>query len=540
MCKKILLLMVLGLVLVSPIFAAGAADAEAEAVQEFKINIDQEPQILDPIHFRDDKATSIILAIHEPLLRPSTDPETWEPGLATGYEVNDERTVYTFMLRKDAKWEDGTAVTADDIVFNFQSAVDPAVASEKSFDYYDILNAEAIVAGDMAVADLGVKAIDQNTVEITLRRPVDYFIDLVKSPGFAPVQKAAREANADLYGTDIGKVVASGPFKLVSWEHDAEIVLEKNENYWDAANVALGKVVISLARDVNAVVGLYETGELDFMEVASDFLGKYRDSAEFNTMPIPRVSFIEFNPGKEVLDNIKIREALSISFNRKDYVEKVLATGDLPAYGMVPPGVRGTNNGDFREQAGDIVKDLSNIPGAAEKAKELFTAGLKELGMTVKEFEDSITLQCVDSPNSKKLAQAIQQMWFKTLDLNLKVVPMQVKMLIPLLMNGTFDMVVGGGRTGITQDASYFLDFIYYENKWDDPYIMDLIEQTFVTSGDERINLLMQAEKYVLDKFIFIPQNYTVANYLVRDGVEGFRRFATGVQFDYKYINITK
>ena len=147
---------------------------------------------------------------------------------------------------------------------------------------------------------------------------------------------------------------------------------------------------------------------------------------------------------------------------------------------------------------------------------------------------------CVDSPGAKKQAQAIQAMWKQVLDLELRVVPLQVKMLLPMLMNGTYHCVVGGGRTGVTNDPAYFIDFIYYENKWDDKYYTDLIEKSLVTTGNERIKLLMEAEKYVLDKFVFIPQNFSVSNYVVRDGVEGLKLYPIAVRFDFKYVTITK
>ncbi len=531
--KKGLMTGTLMLVLIVTMFAVNAPAADDNV---FKINIPQEPSILDPAHFRDDNATSIIYAIHEPLFRVAKDSRDWEPGLATDFTVSDDRLVYTIHLRKDAVWEDGTPITAEDVVYSLRRGVDPKVASEKAFDYYDIKNGEAVNKGELPLEEYGVKAIDDATIEITLERPIDFFIDLLKRPGFAPVQKAAGERLKDLYGTDVGKVVASGPFKLKSWEHDATIVLEKNDAYWDAQNVSLDGVLITLAKDANAITGLYKTGELDFMIVDTDFLPEFKDSPEFHSIPLVRVSFIEFNPNKEFLNNIKIREALSIAFNRKIYVENVLANGALPAYGMIPPGIKGKDGGDFREQAGNLVTDMALDPSAAERARKLLEEGLQELGKTREDMAQGLEMYCVDRPSSKKLAQAIQHMWRKTLNVEIKVVPMQVKMLIPLLMNGGFQMVVGGGRTGVTTDPSYFIDFIYYEGKWDDPVYTDFITKSFETTGDERIDYLMKAEKYVLDQFVFIPQNFPVANYVLKENIEGFRRPVIGIQYDFKYI----
>jgi oligopeptide transport system substrate-binding protein len=520
------------------LFAAAPLALAAEQV--LRLNVPQEPTILDPFQFRDDHATSIIYALHEPLLRISGDGKEWEPGLATHYDVNEDATVYTFYLREDAKWADGTPVTAEDVVYSFQRVVSPEFASPKAFDYFELHNGEAIFNGEKDVTELGVKALDEHTVQFTLARPVDYFIDLLKSPGYAPVQKAAAEAHGDLYGTDPDKIVSSGPFVLTSWQHETSLTLEKNPLYWDADAVALERIEISLISDSNAVVGLYQVGQLDFMDVSTDFLPMYRNTPEFRTIPMARVAFIEFNPNVEFLNNIKIREALAISFDRQTYVDRILAAGDLPAYGLIPPGIRGLDGKDYRETVGNLVSDLSTEPGAAERARALLEEGLAELGKTKADMEAFLEVHCVDNPASRKQAQAIQAMWKQVLGLELRVVPLQTKMLLPMLMNGTFHCVVGGGRTGKTNDPAYFIDFIYYENKWDDPHYTNLIEQSLVTTGNERIEFLIEAEKHVLDQFVFIPQNFGVRNFVVRDGVENLRIYPIAVNFDFKYVNITK
>lgn len=537
---NLLLVLILVMVVVAGGLNLKVSAASSDLPQVFRINIPQEPTILDPFQFRDDHASSIIYALHEPLFRISGDGKEWEPGLAIDFDVSADAKVYRIYLRQDAIWSDSTPITAEDVVYSFQRAVDPAFSSPKAFDYYDIANAEAIFKGEKGLSELGVKAIDTYTIEFTLARPIDYFIDFLKSTGTAPIQKKAGQSFGELYGTEPDKMVFSGPFIMTSWEHDASITLEKNPDYWDADQVKLARIEISLILDGNAVAYLYQVGDLDYMDISPDFLSQYQGTPGYGKMPMTRVSFIEFNPNIEFLNNIKIREALSIAFNRQIYVDLILASGDIAAYGMIPPGIRGLDGGDFREQAGALVFDMATDPHAAERATRLLNEGLRELGKSKKEMEGFLEVLCVDSHRAKKNAQAIQAMWKQVLDLELRVVPMQVKMLIPMLMEGTFHCVVGGGRTGTTNDPAYFIDFIYYENKWDDQYYTDLIEQSLVTRGNERIKLLMEAEKYVLDKFVFIPQNYTVNNYVVRDGVNGLRMYPNAVRFDFKYIMISQ
>jgi len=518
--------------------ASEPAVANPKVEQVFKINIGQEPQILDPFQFRDDKSTSLIYALHEPLFRISDNDKGYEPGLATEFTPNGDNTVYTVKLRENAKWQDGSDITADDVVYSFKRAVDPAFGSEKAFDYYVIANAEAVVNGEMALDDLGVKKVDDYTVEFTLAKPMDYFIHFMVMPGFAPIQEEAGNTYGDIYGTNPDKIMSSGPFVITDWAHDSSLTLEKNPNYWDAGNVSLEKVEVSLIVDGNTVSSMYSVGDLDFMEVGADYIPMYKDDPGFNVRSQVRVSFIEFNPNIEFFNNIKIREALSLTFDRIAYVDLVLKSGDKPAYGLIPPGMTGLNGGGFREQAGDQVMDMGNDPQAIEKAKKLLEEGLNELGKSKEDMEEFLEVLCVDSPGAKKNAQAIQQMWAENLDLNLTVTPMQVKMLIPMLMDGTFHSVVGGGRTAQTPDPAYMVDFIYYEGKWDDPVYTEMMEKAFEQVGDERIQTLMDIEKYVLDKFVFIPQQFGMASSVIKDNIADFKLYPLTLQYDFKYIKI--
>lgn len=506
--------------------------------QVFKINIGQEPQILDPFQFRDDLSTSLIYALHEPLFRISDNDAGYEPGLATKFTSNSDNTIYTITLRDNALWQDGTAITADDVVYSFQRAVDPTFGSEKAFDYYVIRNAEEIVSGEKSLDELGVKKIDEFTVEFELETPMDYFIHYMVMPGFAPIQEKAGEEFNDLYGTNPEKVVSSGPFIITDWAHDSSITLKKNINYWDKNNVSLEQINISLIIDSNTVSSMYSVGDLDFMELSSDFIPLYKDDPGFDVRSQVRVNFIEFNPNIEFFNNIKIREALSLTFDRIAYVDYVLMSADKPAYGLIPPGMTGLSGGDFREQSGDQVMDMGNDEKAVEKAQKLLDEGLNELGKTKEDMEDFLEVLCVDSPGAKKNAQAIQQMWAENLDLNLTVTPMQVKMLIPMLMDGSFHSVVGGGRTAQTPDPSYMLDFIYYEGKWDDPIYTEMMEKSFDQVGDERIQTLMDIEAYVLDKFVFIPQQFGMASSVLKENINGFKLYPLTLQYDFKYIKV--
>lgn len=543
--KRVLCLTLAGAMVLGTVGCGGSKDNNNDSNAEKKLAEEQvlrltmggEPTILDPYQIQDDNAQPVNYAIHEPLFRiAGEDGKEYEPGLATEVKSNEDATVFTVTLRQGAKWQDGTEFTAEDVVYTLQRAVDPEFASPNANDFFMIKNAEAIVKGEMDKAEIGVKALDDYTVEFTLERTMDYFVDYLKTPGFAPIQKEAGEAHKDLYGSEAEKTVASGPFVLDEWVHDNSITLAKNENYWDAENVTVEKVELSITSDKNAIQGMFQTGDIDIRKVGNDELEQYKDDPTLTTIKRLSSSFIEFNPKVDFLKNIKIREALSIAFDRKAYAKSIIKNEDLAAYGMVPYGIPGTEGGDFREQQGDLVADASTDPKAIDRAKELLAEGLKEEGKTQKDMEEFLQILCVDSEGSKLQAQAVQAMWKDNLGLEVAVTPMQVKMLIPMLVEGTFHCVIGGGNTAAIPEPSQFLAFIYDEGKMNDPAFTELWEKSMVQTGDERTKSIMEAEKYVLEQYVYIPQNFAENKYIMNENMEGLRIWPFGSEYDFKNV----
>ena len=494
-----------------------------------------EPATLDPWVNNSSDAGVMVAAVHEPLLRKTDDG--WEPALLTDYSANDEHTVHTLTLREGAKWSDGTDITADDVVFSFQRALDPELGSEIAYVYYIIKNAEAYYKGEVDASELGVKEIGDYEIEITTSEPCDYFEDILTSAQFCPVQRQAAEEYGDAYGTDVDKTVASGPFKLTDWVHENSMVLEKNENYWDADNVALETINITITSDDNTVQGMYQNDELGVLKVKDDILEQYSGENITDVLSL-RVSFIEFNPNSnEYMANKKIREALSMAFDRKLFAEQVMHNKDLAAYGLVPNGVTGLSGGDFREQAGDIVTDVSD-EAEIERANTLLDEGLQEIGKTRADMENGFSIQCLES--GKNQAQVIQNMWKNNLGIEMPVSVLEINVLLPMLMGGTFDCVIGGGQDSEYRDPQGFMQFIYDEGKWDDAQFRSLVEKAHSQTGDERIQTWMDVEKLVLDNFIYIPQAYTEDHWAVKPNVQGLLISDYGYEFDFKYVTITE
>lgn len=544
-------------------------DQDATVEKVFNTILGGNPTILDPIMFRDANANSVIIATHEPLVRFDESGLGTEDGLAEMVEHNDDYTVWTFTLRDGMKWSDGTPITTEDVVYSFQRPLDPTMGSPNVNDFLVFENAREIYESrteaedadpieDISYDELGVKA-DGNKVVFTLVNPTDYFLDYVRTASFAVVQKKAAMEYGELYGTDADKIVCSGPFVLTNWDQEVSLTLEKNPNYWDADAVKLSKVEITLAKDANTIQSLYDTGAIDFMTISQEVAnaGKYDNVQEIRKLS---TQIIQFNSHTEIegvefnyFQNEKIREALGLTFDRQAFCNDVVKQPKGAAYGLVPFGMRGEDGGDFREQQGDLVYDMSNFPGgeidgktypagkdgAIMRAKDLFEEGLAECGKTKEEFEQEAEFVLPNFPGVVTNCQAMQAMWNEYLGVNVLMKPLEMANLMPYIIGGTYQALIGGGPTGSTYDAGEFLGFIYNEKQWENPEYNALWEKILEASGNERIQLIKQAEKMACDAYLYIPVTFKYVNYVQRENVTGLRLFNVGLEYDYKYVDIT-
>lgn len=566
MKKRSVIAILLALVLLITSFAVSAHAKEEKVL---KTVIGSNPTTLDPVIYRDTNATAVITATHENLVRFDETGYSWEPGLASDVTHNEDYTVWTFQLREGALWSDGTAVTAEDIIHSFQRPLNPELASPNVKNFFMIKNAQKIYESrteaegeepieDVPMEELGVKALEGNKVEITLEQPMDYFLDYVRTPFFAPVQKKKSEELNSLYGTSEQNIVCSGPFILESWEQESSLTLIKNPNYWDSENVKVDRIEISLAKDANTIMGMYDTGDLDVMSIGQDIVnsGKYSNVIEVRKLATQIIQFnshekiegVEFN----YFQNAKIREAMGLTFDRQAFANEVVKQPKGAAYGLVPYGVRGSNNGDFREQQGDLVFDMHNFPGgewngktypagkegAISRAKDLLEQGLAECGKTKEQFEKEAECVLPNFPSTLQNCMAMQAMWKEYLGVTINMKPLEMSNLMPYILGGYYQCLIGGGPNGSTYDAGEFLSFIYNEKQWENPEYINLWEKSLSLAGEERIDLIKQCEKMACDAYLYIPVTFKYDNFVIRENVKGLRMFSVGLTYDYKYVDI--
>lgn len=457
--------------------------------------------------------------------------------------ANEDFTVYTFTIRDDAKWENGDDVTADDFVYSWKRAVNPDTASEYAFIYESafILNAGEIMNPDSdlygKVDELGIKAIDNKTVEITLEKATPYFVSLMTFPPFYPLNEKFVEDAGDAYATNVENLLSNGPFKLTEWKMGDGWIFEKNDTYWDADDVKLETVNYKLVQDAATRVNLYNTDQLDLAEVNAQFITQFEGSDELVTGELMSdMRFMRLNTQHEALANQNIRSAIYNAFDRETMINSLLKNGAQPAYYVVPNDWAFDENGaDFRDKHGDINK-LS-----LEEAQALWQKGLEEIGKT----EVSIDIMFGESDTNEKIVTYLQSQLEESLPgLTINQDKQPYGQHLKLEGEQKYDISYWGWLPD-------FLDPITYLDIWltDGPFnrtgfssaeFDGLLSEANELGEDPaaRWELLQDAEKYLFEDASVVPVFQNARSYVKKSNVKDLIPRNYGPTYDYRYAYI--
>jgi len=426
-------------------FALAATGAQAETV--LHRGNGAEPETLD--HHKSTGVTeaNIIYDLQEGLLvfSPNGEPA---PGAAESWDISDDGKVYTFHLRADAKWSNGDDVTAEDFVYSLRRAVDPATASDYAPVLGPIMNAEAIIAGEMPTDQLGAEAVDAKTLKVSLKASTPYFLGLMVHHISWPVHKATVEKfGADW--TKPGNMVSDGPYMLAEWVPQSKIVLKKNPYFHDAANVKIDTVIYYPTEDIGEEFKRFRAGELDMTYSVPTDQVKWAEKNmpnEYKNSPYFGTYYYVINLTREPLaSNVNLRKALALSIDRDLLVNKITQGGEQPAYEWVPPGVPG-----YEQQPVDFASMTQKERN--ELAKKLYA----EAGYSV---DNPLKVQVLHntSERHRKIAIAIASMWKKTLGVDMTLTNQEWKVYLDSRDKKDFQ-VARAAWIGDYMDASNFLD----------------------------------------------------------------------------------
>ncbi|MTI65404.1 MAG: peptide ABC transporter substrate-binding protein [Firmicutes bacterium] len=510
--------------------------------QVLKINWRSEPPNLDPQISQDATSSRILIDTLEGIIRMNDKGQVEEgSGMAKSWDVNEDGTKYTFHLR-DAKWSDGKKVTAGDFAFSWKRALAPETGSTYAFIAYDIKNGEAYNTGKIDdPSKVGVTAKDDNTLVVELESPNPAFLSKLQHSTFLPAREDLLEKYGEKYGSEVEYLPSCGPFKITEWAHEQELVMEKNDNYWDADAVKLERIEGVMVRDSNTTMNLYETGQLDWVLVPSQYLEKYKEKLQKS--PEAACFYYTFNTKNEFFQNVKIRKAFTMAIDREKILELRTHGITPPAFGFVPPGMPGPGDKTFREANGDQFYDLGKGSEVKDEVNKLFEEGLKEIGKTREDMNGTKFLT-YDSDNSLQVAQIWQQAWKENLGVDIEIEQATFKIKIDRENKGDFAFSYSGW-IGDYNDPMTFMDMWVTGGSqntanWSNEEYDKLIKKAQTTSGEERMQAMLDAEKILLDEFPIAPYDFSVRSRLQKPYVKGVIRLPLQMTNGLKYAYIAK
>ena len=465
-------------------------------------------------------------------------------GLAKKATVSADGLTWTFTLR-DAKWSNGDQITAQDFVYSWRRSLTPKTASPYAYLFSGVKNADAISKGKLPVEQLGIKALDNKTVEISLEKPIAYFKVLMAYPLFGPQNQKVVEKYGKKYATNSKYMVYSGPFVIKDWTGTSDKwSFQKNPNYWDKKQVKLDKISYKVVSNPNTGYELYQQDKLDMTPLSSQQVKNYKNSSEFKQYPYSYVAFLAYNfnatnaANKKALNNQNIRRALSLALDRKVLTKKVFGDGS-----QVPTGFVANDLAKNPQTGVDFSKEQAvtkTVAYDANLAKKYWRKGLAETGL--KELTFNI-LASSDTPTNDALTQYLQSQYTKVLPgLKVKVQNIPGKSALERARKGEFDIYVSGWG-GDFNDPITFLQIpltgtsYNYGNYSNSEYDRLIAKATNEDANNKlaRWNDLVAAAKLFNSQQGVSPLYQQTTAYLQKKRVKGIIHNTAGTQWNYKY-----
>ncbi|ANU14848.1 oligopeptide ABC transporter, periplasmic oligopeptide-binding protein OppA [Planococcus halocryophilus Or1] len=508
--------------------------SEGEAGQVLNISTAADIPTLDSTKAHDGIAFTVLNNVNEGLYRQDENHEPIE-ALVTDHTENEDKTVHTFTLR-DSNWSNGEPVTAQDFEYAWKRVMKDASPYSFMFVTAGIKNAEAIMNEEMDAEDLGVKAIDEKTLEVTLEAANPLFQSLMTFPTFLPQNQKFVEEQGDQYALEAENILFNGPFTLVDWTHEQGWKYEKNEDYWDAEAVKLDAINAYVVKDPAAGINLYETNKVDRVVLSSEAVDQNKGDENFETILEPEIFFLRFNHNHPVLGNENIRKAVNMAIDKESLTEVILKDGSTALNGVVPKGF-------FTSPAGEDFRDLNGDfnTGTIEEAQKLWEQGLEETGAT----DVTVSINIADSEDHKKVAEYIQAQLKDNLpgfNLDIKAVPFAQRLEIEKAIE--YDLSLSSWGPDYSDPMTY-LD-MWLEggsaNRMDysNEKIQELVASARTeTDLEKRYQMLLDIEKVLLEEDAAIAPLYQGGTaVLMRSKIKNLLVHPTGASFSYKWVTI--
>lgn len=490
---------------------------------EIHINFTSSPQSTDPRKNTDPFTCTLNFMLYEGLTHLEENGEI-TLGIAEKVEISEDKTTYVFHL-KNSYWSDGNPLTAYDFERSWKSALSPDFPSKSAELFFPIKNAEEVKKGNREVDSLGVKALNEKTLQVILALPTPYFLELTSYCTYFPI--AANQQN---------QLVSNGPFKLHYWKHDDEIIVRKNPYFWNVDQIAIDSIIINIIHDEKTALYLFEKNQLDWLGGAIstlplDAIPSLKKSNRLKQRPIAGSTFCVFNTNRFPFTNVNIRKAFSYSIDRESITENIIQMGDIATTALIPPL--------FKKGISTLFFKDNNI----SLARKHFELGLKELGITKEEFP-SLIYNSFNSELHSKISLALQNQWHNALGIHVELEQLEFGVHLQKLQTRNFSFAQ---MSWIAQfhDQMNFLGRFFEKDSfrnysgWENgEYSLLLTKSSSLSKSEEREDLLLQAESLLMDEMPIAPISHFHAVYLEKPYIKNVTISPLGdVQFRNAYLS---
>lgn len=508
-----------------------------QADQVVRYNLGAEPKTIDPALNDAVDGGTVIQNCFEGLMKLN-DKDQPIPGAADKYEMSPDGLTYTFHIRKEAVWSDGKAVKAQDFEYAWKRALDPSIAANYAYYLYVLKNGQEYNSGKAKAEDVGVKAVDDSTLKVTLAYPAAYFLSLTAFATFSPVRQDVVEANKTSWATKPETYICNGPFKLQSWTAKDTLTIVKNDKYWDAKATKLQKVEMKMIEQETSSLAAFKTGQLDIIDLipAAELPNLLKDGTA-KLYPYLGTYYIDLNVSEKLkaqnpaaykaLQDVRVRKALSLAINRKDLVENVTKGGQIPATAFVPKGIPEDKTGkDFRN------KDYYPENGDVEQAKKL----LADAGYPDGKGFPKLVYLYNSGQNHQNIAQAIQEMWRKNLNINVDLQNQEWKVFQQTRTDKQYEIARGGWIADYV-DPSTFTDLLTSKSGNNEPgynspaYDAKIAAAQNETNAAKRMQDLHDAEDILMNDMPLIPLYFYSNPVCTKSYVKDVRKSQLGFVF---------
>lgn len=532
--KKLLLLLCMTILLLSCVGNSGDKGGSSKD-NTIRIVIGAEPASIDPQLSTDISGGTVNDYITEGLMKYNENGEL-VPGLAESYEISEDGLTWIFHLRDGILWSNGDPIVAQDFYDGWERALNPDVASNYAYMLYPIKNGEAYNTGNASVDELGIKVIDDKTLEVVLENPTPYFADLLTFKTYMPLNKAFYETVGEEYATAPDKIISSGPYILTEWVHNSKLSFVRNENYYNSDAISIDNVELSIIESPEAIVNAYENGEVDVISLTAQQADRYKDSPELVSSNDGSVWYLLMNNENQVLKNSKIRKSLLMAVDRGELTRDVLNGSGVIAETFVPAGIGIFGlNGDFPSEVS--TKTVGYNP---EEAKKLLAEGLSEVGLS--EFPE-FSLIINDNGNNKIIAEYIQESLNKNLGVVINLEVVEFKERIARTNQGDYDLALAGW-SGDYHDPITYLDLFITNGgnnnaKYSNSRYDELI-RIAQSSNDPKVRIpaLIEVEEIIANDVVVGTLYHREKKYLVKPRIKNMKFRAIGGEYDGLYARI--